>query len=224
MKLFNAILRPGIIEQVLENGEVKVSAPGLFSVQDLEGLPPVYPFFTSSANAYSSPVKGDEVWVLNVTDNPRQLYWFRKDDYKKNNKNLINAQNVEVLCNREFGGGMWATIYFSDGSGWVIRNGDSKIQINSDGDILLDTGFPGRVIDINSKNISLGSEGESKHRAAYGDVIEEVINSIYAVLEGVRTAADCNAYTKPIAVALQAKLPTIKERIPEISSGNVTLE
>lgn len=40
MKFANAILRPGIVEDVLANGMIKASAPGLFSAQDLDKLPP----------------------------------------------------------------------------------------------------------------------------------------------------------------------------------------
>lgn len=224
MKFANAILRPGIVEKVLSNGQIKASAPGLFSPVDLENLPPIYPFFGGHANTYSEPTVGDEVWVLNVLDNNRQLYWFRKDNFEQSNIGLIQETNVEVICNREFGGGLWATIYFSDGSGWVIKRDDSKIQIDPDGNIILDTGMPYRCIDINTSGISLGSRGESSHPAAYGDKIEDALLYIYTALEAIQIAADTNPYTKGISIALQSQLPKIEQTIPEISSPNVNLE
>ena len=224
MKFANAILRPGIVEQVLVDGQIKASAPGLFSAQDLDKLPPIYPFFGGHANTYSEPVIGDEVWILNVLDNNRQLYWFRKDSFDDANGGLMQGGNVEVLCNREFGGGLWATIYFSDGSGWVIKRDDSKIQIDPDGNIILDTGIPYRCIDVNISGISLGSRGESSHPAAYGDKIEDALLYIYTALEAIQLAADTNPYTKGISMALQAQLPKIEQTIPQVSSPNVTLE
>ena len=50
-----------------------------FSNKDIDNSPPIYPFFGNHANTYSQPKEGDEVWVLNLSDNSRQLYWFRKD-------------------------------------------------------------------------------------------------------------------------------------------------
>ena len=83
MKLVNGILRPGEVLEVLENGKIKASAPGLFSEEDKDLIPPVMPFWEligSHANTFSTPTEGDEVWILNLTDNPLQLYWFRKDN------------------------------------------------------------------------------------------------------------------------------------------------
>ena len=85
MKLINGILRPGNILEVLDNGKIKASAPGLFSAEDpLELLPPIMPFYElmgGHANSYSTPIVGEECGVLNMQDNPLQLYWFRKDDH-----------------------------------------------------------------------------------------------------------------------------------------------
>ena len=103
MKLINGILRPGNILEVLDNGKIKASAPGLFSAEDpLELLPPIMPFYElmgSHANSYSTPIVGEECWVLNMQDNPLQLYWFRKDDHIENNKGIFEeggTENVEI--------------------------------------------------------------------------------------------------------------------------------
>ena len=223
MNLMNGTLIPGEVLEILENGEIKAAVPGLFSEQDKESLPPIYPFFGNHANTYSQLKVGDYVWVLSFTDNNRQLHWIRKDSFKEANKELMKEQNVEVLCNREFGGGAgWATIYFSDGSGWIIREGDSKIQIRPNGSILLDGGQS--KIDINNQGISLGLEGKSTHPAAYGDTLVETLEKIASTLEAIQKAAESNPYTKGIATAISINIQPIKELIPEITSPNVTLE
>ena len=80
---------------------------------------------------------------------------------EKNLQNTpVSEENVEILCNREVGGD-WATIYFSDGSGWIISNGESKIQIKSDGTLLLTNNMPHRDIEISNDAIRLGTAKKS---------------------------------------------------------------
>ena len=98
MKLSSGVLRPGIVIDVLEEGNITASAPGLFSKEDSDKLPPIYPFTGLHANQFSSVNTGDEVWILNFSDNPMQLYWFRKDDYKENNKKYRHCYG----CHFEF--------------------------------------------------------------------------------------------------------------------------
>ena len=45
MKLEKGIIRPGIVLEVLDNGIIKASAPGLFSYSDdPEKMPPIFPW------------------------------------------------------------------------------------------------------------------------------------------------------------------------------------
>lgn len=223
MKLANGILRPGTVLEVIENGCIKASVPGLFSSEDIDKLPPIRPFFYGSANSFSQPSKYDEVWVLSMSDNPLQLHWLRKDDYIEKNKEILQEENVEIICNRE-SGMSWATIYFSDGSGWVIKNDDSKIQIRKDGSIVMGMGWPHRTIDITPKSISLGSEGGSQHSAAYGDSIEAFLEDILSLFQTISTTAMMNPYTLAIGQSIINKLPKLQQNIGTISSPHVTLD
>lgn len=236
MKLSRGTIRPGTVLEVLENGVIKASAPGLFSfVDDPAKLPPIMPWqIGGNCNSFSQPKQYDEVWIMNFADNPLQLYWFRKDnislcDNLKEPNDDINApaplteQNVEILCNREVGG-EWATIYFSDGSGWVIGKGESIIQINPKGHIMLTTGFPNRCIDINGKNISIGSADVSAHPAAYGDAVTDVLFELCKLLQQTSIAAMGNPYTTAIGTKLMQGLPSITSKIPNIMSTNVTID
>lgn len=224
MKLSNGVLRPGIVTEVLEKGCIKVTAPGLFSSNDSpDSLPPVYPFTGGAMNQFSSIKVGENVWVLNFSDNPMQLYWFRKDNFHQDNSNIMSEENVEIICNRETSLG-WATIYFSDGSGWIIRNDESVIQIDADGNILLSKPEPHRTIHINDKGISLGSKGESAHPAAYGDEIVEALQNIQISLELIQKVSMNNAFTMGISTALGTKPSELKLLIPKITSPHVTLD
>jgi hypothetical protein len=226
MKISKGTIRPGTVLEVLENGIIKATAPGLFNVIDEPAkLPPIMPWFIgSNSNSFSKLKRYDEVWIMNFLDNPRQLYWFRKDKIKDNNENIPRSEeNVEIICNREVGG-EWCSIYFSDGSGWVISKGESIIKIRPDGTILLDTGLDNRCIDINGKNISIGSEGKSAHPAAYGDTTVEVLTSICSLLSKVATAALPTPFTAAIGSTIMTSLPGIMSKIPDIQSEHVTID
>ena len=224
MKLSRGTIRPGIVLEVLKNGDIKATAPGLFNVNESpENLPPIMPWFIGgNSNTFSSVKKYDEVWVMNFSDNPQQLYWFRKDDPEKTNI-PITENNVEILCNREVGG-EWCSIYFSDGSGWVISKGGSIIKIRPNGSILLSTDMPNRCIDINSSSISLGSEGKSAHPAAYGDVTTDILNDICSLLSKIGSSTFFGFFMSDAAAAITSKLPGITKKISKISSKNVTLD
>lgn len=225
MKLIKAIIRPGKVKEILDNGEIKASAPGLFShIDNTSKLPPIYPWqIGSNCNSFSKPKMDEEVWIINFADNPRQLYWFRKDKIS-NNKNIdITGENVEILCNKNIED-EWATIYLSDGSGWIISKGESIMQIRKDGTIQLNIGKPNRTIDINEQCISLGSEGKSNHPAVYGDVLVDTLRLLVNILKQLQTTALPNPYTTAIGAVLQTTLPLLESKIPEIVSSNVTLD
>lgn len=224
MRLLNGILRPGAILEVLEDGKIKASAPGLFSKEDKDLNPPIMPFFEligTHPNSFSTPKIGDEIWVLNLTDNPLQLYWFRKDDHIVNNKEIFEETgqaNVEILCNIESNIG-YASIYFSDGTGWVIKNDDSKLQIFPDGSIELGMNFPYRKISINTNGINLGGD---IHSACYGDKTSEVLSDIYGILEQLCTAAKSSPYTSALVPPL-AMASIQKNKIVWVESPHVKM-
>lgn len=223
MRLLNGILRPGKVSAVLDNGKIKATVPGLFSNTDTDKQPPIYPFCMGASNTFSSVKIGEEVWVLNFTDNPLQLYWFRKDYSCDYNKDIIKGANVEVLCNRETAMGT-ATIYFSDGSGWVVKHGESQMHINKDGDIILDhLGSPHRSVMINDEGIFLGGGSES-HPAVYGDNLINILDTIANTLKQIRVAASTSPYTVSISSAINSVPETLDSEIEKITSPHVMID
>lgn len=225
MKLLKGTIRPGIVNEVFNNGNIKASAPGLFSfVDEPSKLPPIMPWqIGSNSNSYTKPNVGDSVWIMNFSDNPLQLYWFRKDNSFECDNINFEESNVEVICNRDMNG-EWATIYLSDGSGWIISKGEAIMQIRPNGSIQLNTGFKHRVIDINTQGISLGSEGKSAHPAAYGDVIVDVFMMLTTMLKQIQLVSTPNPYTTAIGSILSTSLPILENKITNITSPHVTLD
>lgn len=225
MKLESCIMRPGLVEEVLDNGKIKASAPGLFSDEDISLLPPIMPFFelmSPHKNSFSMPSVGDEIWVLNNTDNPMQLFWFRKDPHFDNNIDIFQEtgqDNVEILCNRESGLG-YASIYFSDGTGWIIRNDDARIQISADGTMLFDTGMPGGTMKLDMNGLTLGS---GKHYACLGDEVSEVLMTICSILEALAKVAASNSCTA-ILVPPLLKISEVQSQLPGIISTQLKLD
>lgn len=225
MRLINAIMRPGEVLEVLDNGQIKASAPGLFMEEDKDLNPPVFPFWElvgSHCNVFSTPKVGDEIWVLNLSDNPLQLYWFRKDNHIEHNAHIFEeggTENVEILCNMESGVG-YATLYFSDGSGWMLRNDDSRLQIFPDGHIELGMNWPHRTVTIDTEAIKLG---DGTHPACYGDETASILLKICGLLQALGKASQISPYTAALAPLFnQAK--SIQEDIPGIKSLHVKID
>lgn len=236
MKLADGELRPGVILEVLStDGVIKAKVPGLFSAVDQEVLPPIYPFCVGSSNSFSTPNVGDECWVLFFHNNPEQLYWFRKDHFSTNNGdrnkmgskkiggNIQDQTNVEVLSSRESGLG-WATIYFSDGSGWIIQNQDAIMQLDPDGNILLSTGAPHGDIEISDDGIAIGTKGGAAHPACYGDRVADLFDNIINTLRAIQLASNSNPYTIAIGNAITKELSKYENDAEYIKSDYVTLD
>lgn len=225
MKLYNGIIRPGRVLQVLEDGKIKVSAPGLFSEQDsTDLLPPIYPWPGSQINSFSSVEFGDEVWVVNFSDNPIELFWFRKDNIKVNDKEILQEENVEILCNRETTNNEWATIYFSDNSGWVISKGKNIIQIRPDGSIKLSMDMPHRTIDISSDSISLGTEGGSEYSAVRGENLLDVLNSLMSTLSMMSQTMKSIPMLAATCLSIDTGLQILQLKMKDLLSPHVTLD
>lgn len=225
MKLVNGILRPGTVITVLDNGRIKASSPGLFSAADAELNPPIMPFYEligGYSNSFSPIHEGDEIWILNITDNPLQLYWFRKDSAIENNQMIfdeLGTQDVEILCNKESGIG-YASIFFSDGSGWIIRNDDSKVQIHPDGHIEIGMNWPHRTITIDASAIKLG---DGAHPACFGDETANILMRICGLLQALGTICQTTPYTMPLAPLL-SQAASIQNDIPGIKSSHVKID
>jgi len=230
MKLLCGTIRPGKVLKVEENGLIKATAPGLFSDQDaVEDLPPIYPWpFHTHSNSYSSIKTNDEIWLMNFSDNLQQLYWIRKD-YAETNSNFPisdEGENVEIVVNREFEDSEWATIYFSNGDGWVIREGDKGvIQIRKDGSILLESNYDKGVIDVNDKGISLGSrDTANNHAMLYEEWDKWLKNDLCGTfLTNLQSVLAANPYTSPAAAAMPALINALKTTGMNIKSNYITI-
>lgn len=224
MELNKCTVRPAIVRQVLDRNIIKVSAPGLFSTEDDPSLlPPVYPFIEMSKNTFSELSEGDEVWLISVQDNPSELFWIRKPDYEFGMEDKTANGNLEILTRRE-SGASWAEIFFSDGTGWIIRNDASYISIDNNGDITLSVLGRHKTIQINSEGISLGSKNGSAEPAVLGDKLTDLMEYISSMFESIEEVSLANPYTYPIGSTIKAMRKKLDSKIEKICSSYVTLD
>ena len=234
-------MRPGVVLEIVNNqGLIKAEVPGLFNRADQENLPPIMPWPSGgSLNSFSTPKVQDEVWVIFFTDNPEQLFWLRKDNFSRDNityggditngvsgsagGNIQDQPGVQILANIESKSD-WATIYFDDGSGWVIKNQQAILQLDQEGNIRISNGQPHGTIEINDNGISLGSESESTHPAPLGDRVQELFESIIDMFQTIQIVASANPYTMSISKAIEQKLPNFENAPQYINSNFVTLD
>jgi hypothetical protein len=134
-------------------------------------------------------------------------------------KEILGATNVEILCNRESGVG-YASLFFSDGTGWMLRNDDSRLQIFPDGHIELGMNWPHRTITIDPNSIRLG---DGAHPAAYGDEVANILMKICGLLQNAAKAAKTTPYTMALAPIFDCA-KTIQEDIPGVKSAHIQID
>lgn len=231
MKLLYGTIRPGKVLELINDipGAIKASAPGLFTDADgTEVLPPIYPWpFGNHANSYSCPKVGEEVWIMSFDNNSLQLHWARKDDFPENLKGLpLNdeTKNLEVVVNREFGNSQWATLYFDNDDGWIMRKGeDGMINIRADGSILFKTKFDKRIIDISSDSISLGAEGKAGDSAMLWSKWKAWHEELEKQLDILANTAAANPYTANLSAPIKTMKESITAKVPDIESKHVSI-
>ena len=228
MKLNEGKIRPGrVLSVVDEKGTIKAAVPGLFSDQDEpEKLPPIYPFFIGNKNMFTKVNEDDDVWVMFFDNNPYELFYFRKDNIQENLSEILNKdyKNIEVLTSLENDSG-YVQLFYSDGTGWILRKEDSNIQIDKDGRIILDyNNTEHRQISIDDNSISLGTVGGSAEPAVLGDKLTDTLNKLYLTLSAIEYSASISPFTTLIGTAMKMPLTQYKESIEKITSQHVTLD
>lgn len=229
MEFINARLTPGIVKEIVDDyGTIKASAQAVFSdAESTDVLPNVYPLLmTTTPGVYSRPVVGERVWVISNRDNPMQLMYFRQMQLTQEIDNVIDEcgddEQLHVLINREAKNG-FAQLFFSDGTGWILRNDRTQIQL-TDEKILLTTGSNNRTISIDDNGISLGTDGGSREPCVLGNQLKKLFNVLAEDFGELATQAAQGPYTSPLAQPFQKILLDINNNVDSITSQHVTLD
>ena len=214
MELSQVSMRPAKVLKVVDVvGTIKVSAPGIFTeVDDPDLMPPVYPLFTVSSNSFSTPLVGENVWLLTVRNNPEELFYVRMVDPKNMTNDISNIQGddeIECLLRKQADNG-WGELYFSSGEGWVVANGTCKAVIDNGGNI-----------NLIGQSVKLGSASASDPACKFNelDVALKMICNLFNSI-GATTAN----IAPQVSAAIQGLLPSLQAQIPKIKSEKVYIE
>ena len=226
MKLACGEIRPGKVLEVLdEYGTIKGSCLGVFSEEeDPDLLPPIQQWPTTSCTSFNQPNVNDPIWVLFFSDNPQELFYTFQADIHNSSSHILGnkPKDAQILASRDSDLGK-SQLYYTSDEGWKMQKDDTRFQIDKDNNIELSKDdLDERSVKIDDDGVFLGDKGKSQP-AVLGDDLQSCLTSIYNALQALSTSLKSNPYTSPCASALDAKLPTIYNKINTILSKTVNV-
>lgn len=220
-------IRPGVVLKVVdEYGTIKGSCTGMFSIEDdVEMLPPIYPFFKSSPTQFCKPNVGDKIWVWTFIDNPQELFYMFQGDVqntvgeslKKSSGNLEeynNSSNVLMKCDSGFNG---AELSFSSEDGWNMQNDSASMKINKEGEINIEN--DGGSISMDDDGVHLSG---TEHTVARGDVVRDKFTQLESLMTIFAKTLQANNFTAAAGTALEGLIKIYMKDFDKIESANVT--
>lgn len=226
MKLINGEIRPGYVLEVLdEYGTIKGSCLGVFSdEEDPELLPPIQQWPTQSGTCFNQPKVNDPIWVLFFTDNPQELFYFPQANIHNASSHILSKKpkDAQILASRDSDIGK-AQLYYTTDDGWLMNKDETRVQIDKDNNIeLAKDDLEERSIKIDDDGVFLGDKDNSQP-AVLGDDLQDCLTSIYNTLQALSESLKSSPYTEPAAASLDAKLPTVYNKINKILSKTVNV-
>ena len=135
-------LIPGVVQdnQAPEKLQrVKAVIPGVFdnSTMDVEAMPWVYPLIHHGYQSYNTMLPGTKIWVLIDPTNYYGYFYLPFFQMNDNTKELIKDEGeTDVVLSRDLGGKS-ASIYYNTEDGIKLCIGETKVQICTNGDIIV---------------------------------------------------------------------------------------
>ena len=225
MKLSDCEMRPGKVLAVCNNyGTIKASCCGLFSEEDdINLLPPVYPWFKFSNTAFCEPQIGDLIWIIYNTTNPLELFYVFQADAVENNSGILDYGH-DACCILHKDNEYNAALQWNNSEGWKANQDDSKIQIGPNGDILLSQSDGDHRIDINESGIHLCTDAINQNPAVLGNELKSALQTLVQGMQSVATACKAKSETMAVGVAIDAAMVAFNAKLSTILSKNVTLD
>lgn len=226
MRLVDCEFRPGKVLEVLdEYGTIKASCAGYFSEEDdVELLPPITPFFQSSASNFNQPKPEDLIWVVINRLDQQELFYFFQGNVKGVASHILQnkPEDAQILASKDAATGK-AELYYTTDDGWKMSSNDSKIQIDKDDNINIGKDdSDNRGITIDEKSVNLGGK-EGSEPAILGNQLVDCLSNLNTVLGNLAFSLKGSPYTAAAGTDLEAQLPKFGNLIGKLKSKNVTL-
>lgn len=216
MDLSNYEILPGVVISVKDDehlGRIKVALPGSESTSNtqLNALPWCYPIsMTGTYQGFSKLVDNCKVWVLRNKTNNTELWYWPMMDLNPNTEDIIASyDNPEVLISRDMGC-QNVYIYYTDSKGIVLSIGSSKININSNGEIILTTGEGS--IKVSGENVFINTNSSTSH-ATRSEQLTTCLKTITKCLIGINEVCTTSSFTTHIS-----NFPNFINNLKELNS------
>jgi hypothetical protein len=197
---------------------VKAVIPGVFdnSTMDVEAMPWIYPLMHFGWQTYSTMSPGTKIWVIIDPNNYYGYYYFPFYQLNDNTKSHVqDTGETDVLMSRSVGSGN-ASIFYNNDSGVMIQIGNSKVNIKSNGDIVVYSGKAS--FKIIGGICYAGKDGGGYEQMVLGNKLKTVLGSLSSDLMQVATTANSSPYTACLYSPLQTASNNLKNGIEDILS------
>lgn len=221
MKLSNCEMRPGKVIAVCNNyGTIKAVCCGLFSEDNIDNLPPIYPLLKISNSYYCEPQIGDLIWVIFDTTNPLELFYiFQGDTFSNNGDILSRSIDSGSILYRDTNSD--SSLQWNDQEGWLMDQQDSRVQIDPNGDINISK--EDKEININDNGIQI-TTGHNSSPAVLGNELKIALQDLIEGLQNVSSVAKSHSITTGIGIALDAAILSFNSKLSNILSRNITID
>lgn len=217
MELIDYELLPGVVVSVKDEeclGRVKASVPGGESPDNtqIEAMPWLYPMFmTGTYQGFTKLLEGSKIWVLRNKYNKLEMWYWPMVDLNPNTQEIVNPyDNPDVLISRDMGG-QNVYMYYTDGQGIMLSIGPSKVNINSNGDIILTTGQG--QIKVVGENVYINTDSSSDNNAVKEQPLTQCLDKIKECLTAIDNACTSNYLVSNVSAALKPKLQELNKLI-----------
>lgn len=233
MNLSDYELLPGVVVSVNDEaclGRVKGSVPGGESPDNtqIEAMPWIYPMFmTGTYQGFTKLLEGSKIWVMRNKLDPMEMWYWPMMDLNPNTKEIVSAyDNPDVLISRDMGG-QNVYIYYTDGQGIMLSVGQTKININEKGEVVLSTG-PGQL-KISGEDLFINTDSAESH-ATRCESLTSFLGLIRDALLGIQTSCAASPWTSHVgkgddlASSLAKIQSALQTETPDWQSENVFIK
>lgn len=225
MDLSDYELLPGVVCSVKDDehlGRIKATVPGYESPDNMKvkAMPWVYPMtMTGTYQGFTKLVEGCKVWVLINKTNKYERWWWPFFELNPNTKEIVDPyDNTEVLISRDVGGNN-IYIYYTDGHGIMLSVGETKVNITSNGAVIIQDANGGHI-NVNGGAVYLNCDGGDQ-LVPKGNKLQSVCQSFAGKLEQAGSKASNNPYTSALGTDLMKLAQEFNSDLNDILTENV---
>ena len=217
---------PGVVintDDPLNQCRVKAVSPGLFDTATMseDDLLWISPLFMIGNQSFSKLTINSKIWIIHNITNYFEYWYIPMFELTESSSTLI-SNDSDIMVSRS-NAGENVSSYYNNDEGFVQNIGDNKIQLNSSGELNIES--KGMSINANEGEVFIGSSANngSKQQAVLGNNLSKLLSNLATNLSQLATVATGNPYTATLGTPLQLLANQLNTDIQTILSNNVSL-